>query len=251
MSQQPSSATTAVHVVANQRAAALIALVGTCAAGLSLFVLNDAPTPKGGNVVSAQSGEAPATSAADTVASVASSSLPVADTVPTVVPGVNSTAVATPVVVPGPAAPQGAATPQPAAPQPAPAAPAGPANTPGPTPAPATTRPVTTPPTTKPPATSPPAATAPAATPPPTTAAAQVTYSSYAFSGVATSIVIAESGANAISVSSITKEANWVSRIDRNGPKEIEIGFFNTVTEQEAHFNAHIENGRITVERGF
>ncbi len=84
----------------------------------------------------------------------------------------------------------------------------------------------------------------------PTTTTARVSsYASYPFTGVATEVVIARYADGTIAVASITSEANWVSRISRNGPRSIEIEFFNRATQQEAQFAAELSGGQIKVSK--
>ncbi len=47
---------------------------------------------------------------------------------------------------------------------------------------------------------------------------------------------------------SVIRETNWVHEVDDNGPDKVKVKFFNVVTEQEAQFQAELEDGRIKVE---
>ena len=53
---------------------------------------------------------------------------------------------------------------------------------------------------------------------------------------------------SAIYVASVSPQANWVFEIDRNGPRTVEVKFFNVATEREGEFHASVERGRIKVE---
>jgi hypothetical protein len=87
------------------------------------------------------------------------------------------------------------------------------------------------------------------AAPAPTTAApvaAALTYPSFT-AGDAGTVVLQFDGSS-IYVSSVARQPNWVSQIDSNGPRTVEIKFFNTVTHSEAEFHATVDGGRIQVE---
>jgi hypothetical protein len=147
-----------------------------------------------------------------------------------------------------PAVPSGTSTAAPttglpSAPAPAPvsSAPIAPVIVPVPqaTPAPTTAAPA--------PAAPPPAPTT--AAPPPTTvapAAAALTYPSFSAGSAAT--VVLQFDGSSIYVASVTRQTNWVSEIDKNGPRTVEIKFFNTATQRDEEFHATVENGRIKVE---
>jgi hypothetical protein len=128
-------------------------------------------------------------------------------------PGVPSAPAPAPVVTSGPLAPVTVAAPQSTAPSPA-------------------TQPAAT-----------------TSTPPPTTAApvtVALTYPSFS-AGDAGTVVLQFDGSS-IYVSSVARQPNWVSQIDSNGPRTVEVKFFNTVTHDEAEFHATVEGGRIQVE---
>jgi hypothetical protein len=141
---------------------------------------------------------------------------------PTAAPttGAPSAPAPAPVVTAATVSPETVATPQAtAAPQATPAPP------PAPQPAPATTA------------------------PPPTTAVpptASLTYPSYSAGSAAT--VVLQFDGSSISVASVTRQANWVSQVDKNGPRTVEIKFFNTATGRDEEFHATVEGGRIKVE---
>jgi len=124
-------------------------------------------------------------------------------------------------------APTEAATSAPSAPTPAPA--------PAPTAAPTTT-----------PAAAPTSAPAPTTSPTPTSApAAALSFPSYV-SNSAT--VVLQSDGSSIAVASVTPQADWVFEIEKNGPRSVEIKFFNVVTKRDGEFHASLEGGRIKVE---
>jgi hypothetical protein len=87
-----------------------------------------------------------------------------------------------------------------------------------------------------------------APTPAPTTVApaASLTYPSYSAGAGAT--VVLQFDGSSISVASVTRQPNWVSQIEQNGPRSVEIKFFNTATRQDEEFHATVEGGRIKVE---
>jgi hypothetical protein len=93
-----------------------------------------------------------------------------------------------------------------------------------------------------------------AAPPPaPTTAApttvapaAALTYPSFSAGSAAT--VVLQFDGSSIYVASVTRQPNWVSQVDINGPRAVEIKFFNTATQQDEEFHATVESGRIKVE---
>ncbi len=49
-------------------------------------------------------------------------------------------------------------------------------------------------------------------------------------------------------MASVTPEPNWVYEIARNGPRTVEIKFFNVATGRDREFHATVEGGRIKVE---
>ena len=53
---------------------------------------------------------------------------------------------------------------------------------------------------------------------------------------------------SSIYVASVTPQTNWVYEIARNGPRSIEIKFFNVATGRDREFHATVEGGRIKVE---
>jgi hypothetical protein len=126
------------------------------------------------------------------------------------------------------AAPQATAAPTTAAPAPTTAAPAPTTAAPAPTtaaPAPTTAAPA--------PTTAAPAPVAP-------------TYPSFSAGSAAT--VVLQFDGSSIYVASVNRQPNWVSQVDKNGPRTVEIKFFNTTTEEDEEFHATVENGRIKVE---
>ena len=156
-------------------------------------------------------------------------------------------------VVPAPAQPtaQPAPNPRPTAAPATPVLTAAPSAAPTTPPAPAPTTPPTTPPRAAP--TTPPTpapTTPPTTTPPPTTAAPTtapaLTYPSYTVSGVAG--VTLQFDGSSISVASLSPQANWVYEIAKNGPRSVEIKFFNVATGSDREFHATVEGGRIKVE---
>jgi len=53
---------------------------------------------------------------------------------------------------------------------------------------------------------------------------------------------------SSISVASVAPSSDWVYEIEKNGPRSVEVEFFNIVTRREGEFHAELENGRIKVE---
>ncbi len=123
------------------------------------------------------------------------------------------------------------------------------ATPPAPTPSvPATPpAPTTAPPTTITPTTAAPPTVAPT-TAAPTTAAPQRNVSYPSYSTVGGEIYLAVVDGSSISVYSVVRGDGWVHQVDRNGPRSVEVKFFNVNTEQEAEFHATIESGSIKVE---
>ncbi len=119
-----------------------------------------------------------------------------------------------------------------AAPAPAPTATAAPAPAPTPTAAPTTAAPTTQP-------TLPPTTQAPATV-------SSLTYPSYTVSGAAG--VSLQFDGSSISVASVTPQSKWVYEIAKNGPRTVEIKFFNVDTGRDREFHATVEGGRIKVE---
>ncbi len=171
---------------------------------------------------------------------------PAAAPAPTAAPAPAPAPTAAPAPAPAPAqAPTAAPAPAPA-PTAAPttAAPA-PAPAPAPTAAPTTAAPAPAPapiaaPTTAAPTTQPPR--------PPTTQApvSSLTYPSYTVSGAAD--VSLQFDGSSIQVASLTPQPKWVYEIEKNGPRTVEIKFFNVDTGRDREFHAKVEGGRIKVE---
>ncbi len=46
----------------------------------------------------------------------------------------------------------------------------------------------------------------------------------------------------------MSPQANWVYQIASNGPRTVEIKFFNVANGSDREFHATVENGRIKVE---
>ncbi len=169
-------------------------------------------------------------------------------TVGVVGPGADLTASNSPVGPPAPVA----ATPTFAPKAPAPVGAAAPAavqprttvsNTTTPratqTTSPATTNSPTTVATTQPATTQAPATTnAPAQA-----VTASYTYPSYS-AGSAATVTLRFDGSS-VTVWSVSPQANWVYQIDVNGPRSVEVKFFNVKTQAEAEFHAAVEGGRI------
>jgi len=232
-----------------------VALVGAClAGGLTLTVMVIGSTPEVGGSVSAAAeavvADAVAADPSITVAVETTAVTPDSTEVPVAAaqellaaPAVVGTATVAPVAAPL-AAPVSVQTTAPLAPAPSPQiAPATPVLTPAPTLPPPTAPPTTppTPQTTAPPTTTP---------PPPTTAAPPaapaLTYPAYTVSGVAG--VSLRFDGSSISVASVSPQANWVYEVATNGPRTVEIKFFNVATGSDREFHATVEGGRITVE---
>ncbi len=197
--------------------------------------------PGGSGVVEASAvvaGPAVPSPAAPTVAPAAPTVAPAAPTVapPPVAPAAAPTVArspAAPAAAPTPAAPTQKVTPTPAAaPAPAPNPTAAPAPAPAPTAAPTTAAPTTQP-------TLPPTTQAPATV-------SSLTYPSYTVSGVS-DVSLQFDGAS-IYVASLTPQSKWVYEIAKNGPRTVEIKFFNVDTGRDREFHATVEGGRIKVE---
>jgi hypothetical protein len=228
-----------------------IGLVGACVAGgvtLSMMVIGSVPTVGGpvGAVPQALAAEVgvtdqPTTAAVGvTMTTVASeiSELPT-DAVDDPIPGAEATEGFAVTVADRPpfaaTAAQGVAAPTAAPVAPTPVTPTVAAPTPTPTPAPApnsTAVPTTAPPTTQQPL-------------PPTTVS-NLTYPSYTLSGV--SDVSLRFDGSSIRVQSLTPQSKWVYEIEKNGPRTVEIKFFNVDTGRDREFHATVEGGRIKVE---
>jgi hypothetical protein len=78
---------------------------------------------------------------------------------------------------------------------------------------------------------------------------ATVTYPSYSVPNVG-NVVLAFSDQSTITLSSVAPNASWVYEVERNGPRSIEVKFFNVQTHNEADFHAEIEGSHIKVEYG-
>ena len=75
-----------------------------------------------------------------------------------------------------------------------------------------------------------------------------MSYPDYSVPGVA-QIYLTFTDGREISVYSVIREPNWVHEVEKNGPRSVEVKFFNVVTEQEAEFHAEVEGGSIKVEQ--
>jgi len=53
---------------------------------------------------------------------------------------------------------------------------------------------------------------------------------------------------SAIELYAFYPESGWVYELEKNGPREVTIKFFNVQTEQEAEWKAQIEDSGIKVE---
>jgi hypothetical protein len=87
------------------------------------------------------------------------------------------------------------------------------------------------------------------AAPAPTTAApvaAALTYPLFSAGSAAT--VVLQFDGSSIYVASVARQPDWVSQVDKNGPRTVEIKFFNTATGRDEEFHATVEGGRIKVE---
>ena len=56
------------------------------------------------------------------------------------------------------------------------------------------------------------------------------------------------SDGTSIQVASVAPQANWVYQVSVNGPRTVEVKFYNTATGADREFHAAVNNGRITVE---
>ncbi len=253
-----------------------VGLIGACVAGgltLSMMVIGSAPTIGGPVVAEGAAPTAvgvgePSTTAVVEPSSTAivpdSTELLLDPTQSTVGAGDVLEAAAVPIAPAAVPATNVASPAQPAAALPSaspnPATPAAPAPTDAApvTPSPATPPPSarTTPTSAPVPASTTPAvvttSSAPTTAPPvpPTTAppavVSNITYPSYTVSGAAS--VGLQFDGSSIYVSSLVPEANWVYEIETNGPRSVEIKFFNVATGRDREFHAAVENGRIKVE---
>ena len=170
--------------------------------------------------------------------------------VPAPAPPAAPAPAAAPAAAPAPPAPAAAPTPPAAVPTPAavpaqkvapiPTAAPAPAPTPTAAPAPApapTAAPTTAAPTTQP--TLPPTTQAPAAV-------SSLTYPSFTVSGAAE--VSLQFDGSSIYVASLTPQPKWVYEIEKNGPRTVEIKFFNVDTGRDREFHATVDGGRVKVE---
>jgi len=73
-----------------------------------------------------------------------------------------------------------------------------------------------------------------------------LSYPSYTVSGA--SAVTLQFDGSSIVVNSVSPQANWVYQVGTNGPRTVEIKFYNTATGNDREFHATVENGRIKVE---
>ncbi len=126
---------------------------------------------------------------------------------------------------------------------PSPAAPSAPSAA-APTPTAAVPAPTTAAPTTAAPTTAAPTTAAPTTAAPTTTAG--LTFPAYTVSGAAN--LSLQFDGSSIYVASLTPQANWVYEIAKNGPRSVEIKFFNVATGRDREFHAAVEGGRIKVE---
>ncbi len=106
--------------------------------------------------------------------------------------------------------------------------------------------PTTAAPTTAAPTTAAPTTAAPTTAAPTTAAPVALSYPTYTVSGV--SGVSLKFDGSSISVASVSPQANWVYEIATNGPRTVEIKFFNVATGSDREFHASVEGGRIKVE---
>ena len=63
-------------------------------------------------------------------------------------------------------------------------------------------------------------------------------------------VVLAFTDENTVTLWSVAPRANWVYEVERDGPRSVEVKFFNLRTHQEAEFHAEVEGSRIKVENG-
>ena len=74
-----------------------------------------------------------------------------------------------------------------------------------------------------------------------------VSYPSYSVPNVG-DVVLEFTDENSITVSSVAPSADWVFEVERDGPRSVEVKFFNARTHDEAEFHAEVEGSRIKVE---
>ena len=229
-----------------------VGLIGACVAGgvtLSMMVIGSVPT------IAGPVGAAPQALPAEVLASDQPTTVPVDVTTTEAVPESTEQPADAAVVALGGSEIVETAAVAAAVPAPAPAAPTPPAAAPAPTAAPAPAPAPTAAPTTAAPAPAPapiaaPTTAAPTTQPPrpPTTQApvSSLTYPSYTVSGAAD--VSLQFDGSSIQVASLTPQPKWVYEIEKNGPRTVEIKFFNVDTGRDREFHAKVEGGRIKVE---
>ena len=169
--------------------------------------------------------------------------------------GLTATPVANRTTAPAaPATEAPTTTPDTATPTTAPAAlPAAPSATqPEPT-QPATTQPKTTqPPTTQPKTTQPKTTQPPTTQAPTTTQAPEVVateYLYYSFSGVASTIIVANHGGSSLQFWSASTEPGWVYNVEKATGSEITVKFFKPENGDEGQFTAKLEGGNVKIEK--
>lgn len=214
-----------------------VGLIGACVAGgvtLSMMVIGSVPT------IAGPVGAAPQALPAEVLASDQPTTVPVDVTTTEAVPESTEQPADAAVVALGGSEIVETAAVAAAVPAPAPAAPTPPAAAPAPTAAPAPAPAPIAAPTTAAPTTQPPR--------PPTTQApvSSLTYPSYTVSGAAD--VSLQFDGSSIQVASLTPQPKWVYEIEKNGPRTVEIKFFNVDTGRDREFHAKVEGGRIKVE---
>lgn len=263
MSIEPAARSATRHVV-NWRSGILL---GACVAGgLTLDMMVLASTPDASiEAVAADAGIG--TAPPDALAPIDTEvPAPAATSVPAPAPAAPelttpaATSAPAPIETLSPALVSATPAAAPAAAAPAPAAPAVPATNrpvasppplatqPPPATTPATTKPETTTSTTTTSTSTAPVATTVATTVAPTTGPAHTTtYPNFTVSGVA-EVYLSFVDDREIGVYSVIREPNWVYQVDKDGPRSIEVKFFNVVTEKEAEFHAEVEGGTIKVE---
>ncbi len=176
--------------------------------------------------------------------------------VPIVDPGTTAAPATTglPLAVPGPtptsrqptttqvAAPAAVAAPTPTPSSAAPTSTTGQTRTVAPTvdAAPTTAAPTTAAPTTAAPTTA--SATTVA---PPTVTVAPTTIASPTYTVQSAGTVTLRFDRSSITVAGVATQPNWVYQIDVNGPRSVEVKFFNVSTHAEAEFHAEVESGKI------
>jgi len=267
----------AVRTVANQRAFALIALVGACALWLGFTVL--AVAKRTDNKVSAAAAASTTTATTAAVAVVANDAAAAA-TVPdpttsallapaplspagtppvaaTLTPGTTPTTMSAGSHAPAAPPSNGAPTPDASAETDpvaatSPPATAAPVTTASPPAAPQTNAPATTAAQTTAPETSappPPTTATPTSAPQTTAPAGAPTFHAYDFSGVATQIVIAQCPDNHIAFVSATPASGWRSHVQSSGPDTVVVTFRNPSTDAEAQFSVEHEGSILHVQK--